>query len=80
MYRFFFHIKVSFDIFGMQFKNKCTQDHTKTNRRLTFPPAPCSPLKNLHFCILHTDTCHEDQRYMITLKTGPVIGKKEPKC
>lgn len=30
MYRFFFHIKVSLEIFGMQFKNKFTESKETT--------------------------------------------------
>lgn len=45
MYRFFFHIKVSLEIFGMQFKNKFTE-RTKKQQKVNISTCPIfSPSK-----------------------------------
>lgn len=48
MYRFFFHIKVSLEIFGMQFKNKFTKS-TKTTK-VNISTCPIFSPSNLHLC------------------------------
>lgn len=48
MYRLFFHIKVSFvEIFGMQFKNKCTEI-TQRQQKVNISTCPIFSPSDLH--------------------------------